>query len=83
MHGDGRNAGIVEFYDRMLEIFAARGIRKEAFQTPVEFAASTHVPEALMVTERYNRVRFGQRNLSREEAVEIDAWLQAMSSLKT
>jgi protein-glutamine gamma-glutamyltransferase len=81
--GRGRHAGIVEFYDRMLEIFATRGIRKEAFQTPVEFAASTHVPEALMVTERYNRVRFGQRNLSREEAVEIDAWLQAMSSLKT
>jgi transglutaminase-like putative cysteine protease len=79
---NGSTNSIVEFYDRMLDIFAVQGIRKEAFQTPLEFAVSTNISEAVTITDRYNRVRFGQRDLSHDEASEIEAWLRAMSTAK-
>ena len=77
----GRNGGrhsIVEFYERMLSILEQRGIKKEAFQTPLEFASASNVPEAVVITNKYNRVRFGNREVSSEEAKEIDQLLQAM-----
>ena len=78
-----RNGGrhsIVEFYERMLTILEQRGIKKESFQTPLEFAAASNVPEAVVITNKYNRVRFGNKEVSTEEAREIDQLLQTMSN---
>jgi hypothetical protein len=49
----------VEFYERMLRLLEKQGFKRDAYQTPLEFAAALPMPEALMVTKIYNRVRFG------------------------
>lgn len=69
---------IVEFYDRMLRTLAEKGSIREKSQTPLEFAYSVGNPEVISITERYNKVRFGDQNLSRDEANEIDSWLRRL-----
>ncbi len=49
----------VEFYERLLRLLERQGFKRDAHQTPLEFAAALPMPEALMVTKIYNRVRFG------------------------
>ncbi len=73
-----RQASIVEFYERMQKRLAEKGIVREPHQTPLEFAFATGMPSAISLTERYNRVRFGEQHLSRTEAHEIDDWLQEL-----
>ena len=74
---DGRGS-IVEFYERMTKTLAARGLKRAAGETPLEFAAMTGMPEALKVTKAYNRVRFGDQKLSATEATQIEEWLKRM-----
>jgi hypothetical protein len=69
----------VGFYERMLELLAAKGILRESDQTPREFAASLNKPEAMMITDKYNRVRFGGRDLTPDESAEIDQWLHRLA----
>jgi protein-glutamine gamma-glutamyltransferase len=71
-----RHSSIVEFYDRMLAILATRGFTREPFQTPLEFAYSLEIPEALAITQKYNSVRFGEQSLSRSEEDEIEVLLE-------
>ena len=53
--------------DRSLE---THGYVRSPFQTPLEFAVCTQFPEAVSITEEYNRVRFGGADIqSREEEV--------------
>jgi transglutaminase-like putative cysteine protease len=68
----------VEFYDRMTKMLAARGLKRAAGETPLEFAAATGMPEALKVTKAYNRVRFGDEQLSPTESTQIEEWLRGM-----
>lgn len=70
------DASIVVFYQRMVETLAEKGFVREPHQTPMEFAYAVGMPEAVGVTEKYNRVRFGEKGLSQSEAVEIESWLQ-------
>ncbi|HEX2640964.1 MAG TPA: DUF3488 and transglutaminase-like domain-containing protein, partial [Pyrinomonadaceae bacterium] len=80
----GRRAvSIVEFYDRMLRILADKGFSREPHQTPLEFAYALDMPLAVKVTERYNRVRFGERDLTSTEASEIENWLSEISAAET
>lgn len=72
------HASIVEFYDRMLKLLAEKGLTREPYQTPLEFASAVDMPEAVKITEKYNRVRFGDQDLSAEEASEIDSWLSRL-----
>ena len=74
---DGRKS-MVDFYEQMLTILEDRGIKKESFQTPLEFAAASNIREAVLITDQYNKVRFGNREVSLEEAKEVDRWLQAI-----
>lgn len=67
---------VVEFYERMQKVLAKRGITRQSHQTPLEFAFTLNMPEAVGITEKYNRVRFGEKNLSNEEAKEIENWLK-------
>jgi transglutaminase-like putative cysteine protease len=67
---------IVEFYERMQTVLASKGFRREPHQTPLEFAFALKMPEAVRITEKYNRVRFGEKNLSKDETQEIENWLK-------
>lgn len=78
-----RHASIVEFYDRMQEVLAGKGFTRELHQTPLEFAFAIGMPEAVMITQKYNRVRFGEKRLSRDETEEIENWLQEISTAET
>lgn len=78
-----KDTTIVEFYDRMQNILASKGLRREDHQTPLEFAFALGMPEAVKVTEKYHRVRFGEKDLSSEEAAEIEDWLKNLESKET
>lgn len=69
---------IVEFYERMERVLASRGFRRESHQTPLEFAFALKMPEAVSITEKYNRVRFGEKDLSGDESREIENWLKTL-----
>ena len=68
----------VEFYERMTKTLAARGLARAAGETPLEFAAALRMPEALKITKAYNRVRFGDEQLSAAESRQIEEWLKGM-----
>ena len=71
-----RHASIVEFYDRMQQVLEARGFIRQPHETPLEFAFTVGMPEAVSITEKYNRVRFGEKPLTSDEATEIENWLE-------
>ncbi len=75
-----RHASIVEFYDRLQRILADKGWTREPHQTPQEFALASGIPEVVSITEKYNRVRFGEKNLSADEANAIETWLKRLES---
>lgn len=76
-------ATIVEFYERMQKVLASKGFRRAPHQTPLEFAFALKMPEAVSITEKYNRVRFGEKDLSGEEAREIEGWLESLEKKQT
>ena len=78
-----RHASIIEFYDRMLTILATRGLTRESFQTPLEFAFELGIPEVVEITSKYNRVRFGGKELSSGEADEIETWLKQLEAAES
>lgn len=67
---------IVEFYEKMQKLLAGKGFVRQPHQTPLEFAFALKMPEAVSITEKYNRVRFGEKHLSEDEAQEIEKWLK-------
>jgi transglutaminase-like putative cysteine protease len=73
---------IVEFYERMQKVLASKGFTRAAHQTPLEFAFALNMPEAVRITEKYNRVRFGEKKLSKVEANEIENWLNDLAENK-
>lgn len=72
----------IEFYERMMKAFAAKGIFRQGFQTPLEFAYSVGDPDAVMITERYQAVRFGGQLLTEDEEREIGKVLERIESEK-
>jgi hypothetical protein len=73
----------IEFYDRMLKILARRNLIRGPGQTPLEFAAGVGLAEAFYLTEVYNRVRFGKKQLSPEEKDEVESNLRKLHNDKT
>ena len=73
---------IIEFYERMQKVLASKGFTRQPHQTPLEFAFALEMPEAVSITEKYNRVRFGEKSLSSEEAGEIEDWLKKIEEEK-
>jgi hypothetical protein len=73
---------VIEFYERMTAVLAARGLERAASETPLEFATSTGMTEAMKITRAYNRVRFGEQQLSTTEAAEIEDWLSRLEGEK-
>ena len=66
----------VEFYQRLMDLLAQRGLSRLKDQTPLEFASDLGSREALTITKLYNRVRFGSEKLSAAEKHEIDQALR-------
>jgi len=62
----------VDFYQRLMDLLAQRGLSRLSDQTPLEFASNLGSREALTITRLYNRVRFGSQELSAAELREID-----------
>lgn len=75
-----RDSSAVEFYEKMIAILASKGLSRQAFQTPLEFAYSVDIPEAVSITEKYQQVRFGKRELSRNESAGISEMLSRLES---
>ena len=73
-----KQKSIVEFYERMERVLAKHGFERQSHQTPLEFAFALDMPEAVSITEKYNRVRFGEKTLSGSEAEEIENWLEKL-----
>ncbi len=71
-------SSIVKFYDLMLRTLEEKGFVRDHSQTPLEFAYSTGDDDVILITERYNKVRFGDQDLSEDEATEIDSWLKRL-----
>lgn len=69
---------IIEFYERMQRVLVSKGFTRQPHQTPLEFAFALKMPEAVRITEKYNRVRFGEKNLSKDETIEIEDWLEKL-----
>ena len=65
----------VDFYERLIALLAKQGIRRESYQTPLEFAAVLGFNEARAITNAYNRVRFGEEKLSAAERKQIEQLL--------
>ncbi|MDT7806449.1 MAG: hypothetical protein QOJ70_262 [Acidobacteriota bacterium] len=84
--GKGSNTAaavaVVEFYKRMTAALGARGLSRRADQTPLEFAETIGTPEVLEITQAYNRVRFGARELTNAEAAEVERCLRRMEEEK-
>jgi hypothetical protein len=68
------------FYERLTKLLEKKGIHREAGQTPLEFAASVGMTEAMTITGAYNRVRFGSYKLSPREEKEIEEMLNRLES---
>jgi transglutaminase-like putative cysteine protease len=78
-----QRVSVVEFYERMQTILAGKGLVRPPHQTPLEFAYAVGRLEAVNITNRYNGVRFGQKNLSNEEIKEIETWLKDLETTDT
>ncbi|MFN2511335.1 MAG: DUF3488 and DUF4129 domain-containing transglutaminase family protein [Pyrinomonadaceae bacterium] len=62
----------VEFYQRLMDLLARKGLSRLSDQTPLEFASTIGSREAVTITQLYNRVRFGSQQLSAAEVRQID-----------
>ena len=71
-----QGASVVEFYERMVTVLASKGLVREPHQTPLEFANAVGIPEAVGITEKYNRVRFGRERLTADERDELERALK-------
>ena len=68
----------IEFYERLMTLLYERGIRRAPDQTPLEFASIVGGSEAVVITNAYNRVRFGAERLSATEVRQIEEALSAV-----
>ncbi len=76
-----RQRSIIVFYERMTRMLEKKGFVRQPDQTPLEFAYAVGMPEAIAVTEKYNRVRFGGKDLSDVEQSEIEDLLGGMGDV--
>jgi len=71
----GTESSRVDFYERLIALLEKRGIKRELYQTPMEFASSVGMNEAQAITNAYNRVRFGAEKLSAPDRTRIEQML--------
>jgi transglutaminase-like putative cysteine protease len=69
---EGPRHSEVEFYEALVKLLAERGIHRSPEQTPLEFATSLKMQDAVIITAAYNRVRYGAHRLSQTEQRRIE-----------
>jgi len=62
----------IDFYEQFIRLLEKRGLKREQYQTPLEFATAVGISEAAFVTAAYNRVRFGEGRLSQSENRQLE-----------
>ena len=67
-----RETSRVDFYEQFIRLLERRGLKREQYQTPLEFAAAVGISEAAFVTAVYNRVRFGEGQLSQSDNRQLE-----------
>ena len=67
-----RETSRVDFYEQFIRLLEKRGLKREQYQTPLEFATTVGISEAAFVTATYNRVRFGEGQLSQSENRQLE-----------
>lgn len=72
----------VVFYERLLAALARRGLKRDGYLTPLEFASTIGLSEVALVTRAYNRVRFGGEQLSTNELREVNKALMELENLE-
>ena len=77
------DASRVDFYERLITLLEKQGIRRESYQTPLEFASAVGISEAHAITNAYNRVRFGEERLSNAERDQIEDLLSQVERNRT
>ncbi len=70
----------MDFYEQMLKILSEKGLNRNLYQTPSEFAYDVKIQEVATITEKYNRVRYGKQSLIDEERNEIKALLEKLKT---
>jgi transglutaminase-like putative cysteine protease len=70
----------VEFYQRLMNLLARRGVKRDPELTPLEFAVGLGLQPAISITRAYNRVRFGGQELSPAELWEVERALSQLES---
>jgi len=73
----------VDFYERLVALLEKQGIKREPHQTPWEFASAIGINEARAITSAYNRVRYGDEQLSTSERKQIEELLSELESRRT
>lgn len=68
----------IDFYERLVVLLEKQGIKRESYQTPLEFASAVGLNEAHAITNAYNRVRFGSEQLSAAERKQIEQLLSQL-----
>jgi transglutaminase-like putative cysteine protease len=72
------DSSTVDFYERLIKLLERQGIKRESNQTPLEFASTSGLSEARAITNAYNRVRFGEEQLSDSERKQIENLLNEL-----
>lgn len=73
----------IEFYQRLTELLAKKGMTRPEYQTPMEFASDLGLSEAMTLTRVYNQVRFGGKRLSAAELREVNQALQLLEGVNS
>ncbi len=76
----GSESSRVDFYERLIALLERQGIKREPHQTPLEFASEVGLNEASAITNAYNRVRYGEEDLSISERKQIEQLLFRLES---
>jgi protein-glutamine gamma-glutamyltransferase len=77
---EGRAYSNVQFYEKLLNVMEQRGVLRDKYQTPLEFADKLKSREAMIVTRAYNRVRYGGERLSNSERREVERALVVLEA---
>ena len=75
---DGPRHSAVEFYETLVQLLAERGLHRSPEQTPLEFAKSLKMQDAVAITAAYNRVRYGAHRLTQTEQHRIEEILRRL-----
>lgn len=79
---DSRSLTVTEvspaFYRQMLDLLAKHERRPAIYETPLEFAVATQIPEVMELTGAYHRVRYGGESLSAEEEMAVEKSLRRL-----